>query len=118
MKQLGNLAVICARRADVLMQIYGTRVSVYVGKGPDRETICMDWNDDTAILDLIKELNFGMYAPGPQKPNALQLYFDTMKALPSCNTCRYTFCQYRPKPGQADRVNCPFWCEEKEVETL
>lgn len=88
MKQLGNLAIICAQRKDILMQIYGARVSVYVGEGPDREIICMDWNDDTAILDLIKELNFGTYAPGFKKQ------------------------------VQADRVNCPLWSEKREVGTI
>lgn len=86
MKQLGNLAVICAQRADVLMQICGSRVSVYVGEGPDRETICMEWNDDTAILALIKELNFGTYAPGSTKK------------------------------GEADRVNCPRCREKRRQE--
>ena len=36
MKQLGNLAVVCAQRPDVLMQIYGNEVSVHVGEGPER----------------------------------------------------------------------------------
>ena len=29
MKQLGNLAVVCAQRPDVLMQIYGSEVLHY-----------------------------------------------------------------------------------------
>ena len=36
MKQLGNLAVVCAQRPDVLMQIYGSEVSVHVREGPER----------------------------------------------------------------------------------
>lgn len=86
MKQLGNLAIICAQRADVLMQICGSRVSVNVGEEPDRETICLEWNDDTAILNLIKELNFGTYAPGSTKK------------------------------GQAGRMNCPLWREKRRLE--
>lgn len=31
MKELGNLAVVCARRPDVLMQIYDGTVSVHMG---------------------------------------------------------------------------------------
>ena len=27
MKQLGNLSIVCAKRPDVLMQVYGGRVS-------------------------------------------------------------------------------------------
>ena len=37
MKQLGNLAIVCAKRPEVLMQIYGGDVAVHVGAGPDRE---------------------------------------------------------------------------------
>lgn len=36
MKQLGNLSIVCAKRPDVLMQVYGGRVSVHVGEGPER----------------------------------------------------------------------------------
>ena len=36
MKQLGNLAVVCAQRPDVLMQIYGSEVRVHTGEGPER----------------------------------------------------------------------------------
>lgn len=84
MKQIGNLAVICAQRNDVLMQIYGARISVYVGEGPERECVCLDWNDDDLILDLIQDLNFGKYAPDKKEPRLQQRYFDTMMVLPSC----------------------------------
>ena len=40
MKQLGNLALVCARRPELLMQLYDGRVSVHVGAGPDRATLC------------------------------------------------------------------------------
>ena len=33
MKQLGNLALVCARRPGILMQVYGGQVSVFVGTG-------------------------------------------------------------------------------------
>ena len=39
MKQLGNLAVVCAQRPDVLMQIYGSEVSVHTGEGPERAVL-------------------------------------------------------------------------------
>ena len=32
MKQIGNLAIVCAQRPDVLMQIYGGTVSIHVGE--------------------------------------------------------------------------------------
>ena len=65
MKQIGNLAIVCAQRPDVLMQI-GT-VSIHVGEGPERATLSAAWEDDDTIQDMIRELNFGRYAAHPRK---------------------------------------------------
>lgn len=62
MKQLGNLAVVCARRPELLLQIHSGKVSVHVSEGPRRETLHAGWEDDSAITRLIHELNFGKYA--------------------------------------------------------
>lgn len=62
MKQLGNLAIVCARRSDVLMQIHGGQVSVHVGEGPERTSLFTAWDDDEAIQRIVRELNFGRYA--------------------------------------------------------
>ena len=62
MKQLGNLAIVCAKRPDVLMQIHGGLVSVHVGQGPDRASMCAAWDDDEQISRIIHELNFGKYS--------------------------------------------------------
>ncbi len=59
MKQLGNLAIVCAKREDVLMQLYGGIVSVHFGEGPHRETVTAKWDDDKAISAIVYELNFG-----------------------------------------------------------
>ena len=64
MKQLGNLAVVCAQRPDVLMQIYGSEVSVHTGEGPERAVLTAKWDDDETIQSIIRELNFGRYAVG------------------------------------------------------
>ena len=58
MKQLGNLAVVCATKKDVLLQIHNGVVSVHYGAGPTRETATVKW-DDVAIRKIVKELNFG-----------------------------------------------------------
>ncbi len=58
MKQLGNLAVVCAKRDDVLMQIQAQMVAVHVGDGPERRTLTAQWDDDEAIRDIVYELNF------------------------------------------------------------
>ena len=39
MKQIGNLAIVCAQRPDVLMQIYGGTVSIQIGRASCRERV-------------------------------------------------------------------------------
>jgi len=62
MKQLGNLAIVCAKRPDVLMQIHSGMVSVHVGQGPERAVLSADWEDDAKITSIVQELNFGRYS--------------------------------------------------------
>ena len=62
MKQLGNLAIICAKRSGVMMTIYDGRVTVHVGAGPDRAAMHSACNDEAGINHIIYELNFGKYA--------------------------------------------------------
>ena len=59
MKQLGNLAVVCAAKKGVLLQIHNGVVSVHYGEGPTRETATVRWDDDEAIRAIVQELNFG-----------------------------------------------------------
>lgn len=61
MKQLGNLAIVCAKRPEVLMQVYDGRVIVHVGTGPDRAVLHTEWDNDAEIHQIILELNFGKY---------------------------------------------------------
>lgn len=62
MKQLGNLAIVCARRPEVLMQLHDGKVAVYVGAGPERTVLHTSWDNDAQISRIIHELNFGKYA--------------------------------------------------------
>ena len=62
MKQIRNLAEICAKRPDILMQIYEGMVSVYVNFGSERTYMIASWNDDEKITKIIHELNHGKYA--------------------------------------------------------
>lgn len=58
MKQLGNLAIVCAKRADVSLQVLEGRVCVRCG-GVSPQSWSAPWNDDDAILAMIRKLNFG-----------------------------------------------------------
>lgn len=62
MKQLGNLAIICANRMDILLQIYDGYVSVHVGEGIERASMVAKCEDNEAINGFIYELNYGKYA--------------------------------------------------------
>ena len=63
MKQIGNLAVVCARRQDVLLQVGSEKVCVHVGAGPERNTLHAAWDDDDAIQRIVHELNFSDMQP-------------------------------------------------------
>ena len=63
MKQIGNLAVVCAVRPEVSLHLYGYVVSVCVGQGSRRPFMQARWDDDEAIQHMIRELNFGSYSP-------------------------------------------------------
>lgn len=64
MKELGNLAIVCARRPDMLMQICGSEVKVYVRTGTKSKALCSPWDNDAMIRRIIHELNFGEYKQG------------------------------------------------------
>lgn len=61
MKQLGNLALVCAKRPSLHLEIHDGTASVYVGAGPDRAVLSARWDNDTEIERIIHELNFGKY---------------------------------------------------------
>lgn len=61
MKQLGNLAIVCAKRKDTLLQMLNGTVCVHLGIGPERSVFSAEWDDDTKINAIIQELNFGKY---------------------------------------------------------
>lgn len=61
MKQLGNLALVCATRKDTLLQMLNGNVAICLSEGPNRAELCADWDDDETITAIIHELNFGKY---------------------------------------------------------
>ena len=63
MKQIGNLAIVCARRKDVTLRIEQGRVMVMLDGTYASTAFSADWDDDETILSVINELNFGHCAP-------------------------------------------------------
>lgn len=66
MKQIGNLAIVCAQRKDVTLRIEQGRVMVLSEGAYAPTAISADWDDDETILSIIHELNFGNCAPKSQ----------------------------------------------------
>ena len=62
MKKLSELAIVCAKRPDVLLQLYEGFVCVYVGVGPERGSMVSKWDDDMAIAGFIQQLESGKFA--------------------------------------------------------
>lgn len=61
MKQLGNLAIICAQRRSLLLQIWGGTVCVFVDTASGRDVLSAHWDNDSEIEQIVYELNFGKY---------------------------------------------------------
>ena len=59
MKQLGNLAIVCAKRRDVLIQILNGNAMVFIGSGPERAMLSTKWDDDDGVDRIIHALNYG-----------------------------------------------------------
>ena len=59
MKQLGNLAIVCAQRKDVIMNLENGVVSVSAGNKADVHSLSANWDDDLGITTIIHALNFG-----------------------------------------------------------
>ncbi len=62
MKELGNLAIICAKRNDLELSIKEGHVFVHMENSPT--VMSAEWDNDEKISSIIHELNFGTY---PQK---------------------------------------------------
>jgi hypothetical protein len=79
MKQLGNLAMVCAQRPEILLQIYNGQATVYAGTGPNRAVLTAAWGSDAEISSIIHELNFGKCAPKNSAGNTSEGYVPPKK---------------------------------------
>ena len=63
MKQLGNLAMVCAQRRSVEFRVESGEVRVTLLDFPGAPAYYLRWDDDKKIEEIIHELNFGRYSP-------------------------------------------------------
>lgn len=61
MNQIAALAVACAERPDVLLQIYDGYATVHIGEGIDRAGISAKLDDEVKIGFIIQYLNAGKF---------------------------------------------------------
>ena len=103
MKQLGNLAIVCARRKDVTLRIEQGRVMVLLD-GPYAPTaFSADWDDDETILSVIHELKFRPMRP--QKPMKTEEWQEKAAFIGKLRelTDRLNRCVRRMKPYAAGK---------------
>ena len=62
MKQLGNLAIVCAQRENTTLMMQRGQVRVVTYHRGGNITLLAAWDDDKRIDEIIHELNFGKYA--------------------------------------------------------
>ena len=73
MKKLSELAIVCAKRPDVLLQLYEGFVCVYVGVEPERGSMVAKWDDDMAITGFIQQLETGKFAEEQSKVGNMRI---------------------------------------------
>ena len=64
MKQLGNLAIVCAKRDDLSLTIYSGEITISIGSDPDKFHLTAKCDDDEAVRKITHELNHGLYKYG------------------------------------------------------
>ena len=54
----------CAKREDILLQIFDGCISVYVGSGPDRVTMVAGCGNEEKCREFLYEITEGKYSAG------------------------------------------------------
>ena len=62
MKQLGNLAIVCAQQRDIVLLLQKGKVTVYRETLEEPSKLSAAWDDDSAIEKIVHELSFGSFA--------------------------------------------------------
>ena len=65
MEKLSNffkLVSVCAKREDILLQIYDGFIVIYVGEGPHREYMMAKCGDEEKCKEFLHEISAGKYS--------------------------------------------------------
>ena len=54
----------CAKREDILLQIFDGCISVYVGSGPERVTMAAGCGNEEKCREILHEITEGKYSAG------------------------------------------------------
>lgn len=109
MKELGNVAIVCAQRPDALMQTYKGQVTIHVYHGLKRDVFHADWKDDGALQGIIHQLNHGVYARQSKTPFENLTVVHSIAPTPiECFIVVHTSSAYEVDAHA-------FWCREDAV---
>ena len=70
MKKMSNffeLVSVCAKREDILLQIYDGYVVIYVGEGPNRAYMTAMCGDEEKCKNLLHDIKEGKYSKGKMR---------------------------------------------------
>lgn len=113
MKQLGNLALVCARRPEIAFQVFSGTATVFVGQGPQRAALSSAWDNDEMIRQIIQELNFGKYAS--KQAAEMQQLNEAAKTLVRKKGCRLEMRDVEPIRTLLCGYICNGVCREEFV---
>lgn len=67
MSNFFELVSVCAKREDILLQIYDGFVVIYVGEGPHREFMTAKCSDEIKCKELLHEIKEGKFSKGKMR---------------------------------------------------
>ena len=67
MSNFFELVSVCAKREDILLQIYDGFVVIYVGEGPHREFMTGKCSDEIKCKEFFHEIKEGKFSKGKMR---------------------------------------------------
>ena len=86
LKQLGNLAVTCAERNNVKLEVFNRCITLRICQPPKEIIHCIAWDDDRTVSRLIYELNHGCYMPPKVRKKSAAFSSEQRIQFPAADT--------------------------------